>query len=963
MASHCVICRSLDAFKIGLRAAERRNERCLAEAQYPEAMLGGRPGLLSVLIGRSAELDRLAALADTVDGGQAPAIAIVGGEAGVGKTRLVSELIARLKEGTAVYAGQADAGSFGRPFELLLDSLDANRANRDERVALLADRDRPTEERLRLGLDIVHDLTSRAPSVLVFDDLHWADAESVALFERLAEHGTGPRLLVGTYRPDALNRRHPVSELLPRLGRRHAVTHIHLGRLSVGDVGSFLAAVYGRMPSYRVIEALHARTGGNPFFLEELLAAAREDDPDKLMSQALPWSLGELVRSQLSDLTAEQRRVVETAAVLGRRVSFDILAVVSGYREDEQLIPILRHLVGQGLLVEAETDIFSFRHALAREAIESDLLGRERRRLHQAALDALRAAGSDDAAAIAHHAHGAGRFGEMVAAARQGARQSLDSGSTYQALQLAELGLSGVGDDPVLLKLAGRAAWLAGLLPEALVHAERRLAVARQAGDLAAQSGALRLVCRLGDDLGDEEVTAASTAELSALVEELDDGAERGKALATLAQIRMLHDDVEGATAWADRAIDLAQRLGLPEVRVRAQIEKGSAFVGSSTRATEGVALLRQGVDEAAAQGQWVIVARGLYNLVRGEYYRPDAVEARVLLARMREVAERVGFVLVAGSYWDGLAEVAEWEGDLGAALAHVEEAVRSQRSLQSAKGGWFWAHAAGLALEAGEVDRADAFFTAVDPEVGSRALWWCGLGLHIAARRGDFDGIRQYADAVTAAAIERGSTDTPLVHDVVRAMLLAGVGPDDVRAFFDGMPIGFGYPAPDEDPYQQLVEAQLLEAAGSHERSLDSYQGAIAHAATWLRPAALGTAHVGAGRCLVALGRFEEAKEHVAVATSLLARWGGTRLEELASLQRRLGGGIPVDGPAELTSREREVAALLAEGLTNGEIGTRLFISPKTASVHVSNILAKLGMTSRSEIAAYAVRSGLVDR
>src|SRR6476660_189713 len=184
------------------------------------------------------------------------------------------------------------------------------------------------------------------------------------------------------------------------------------------------------------------------------------------MSQPLPWSLGELVRSQLGDLTTEQRCVLETAAVLGRRVGFDILATVSGYAEDE-LIPILRHLVARGLLVEAEADAFSFRHALAREAIESDLLGRERRRLHQAALDALRDMGSDDFTAIAHHAHGAGQFDDMLAAAREGARRSLHAGSTYQALQLAELGLSEAGDDSELLDLASRAAWLSGLLGDA----------------------------------------------------------------------------------------------------------------------------------------------------------------------------------------------------------------------------------------------------------------------------------------------------------------------------------------------------------------------------------------------------------------------------------------------------------------------------------------------------------------
>src|SRR6478736_9604226 len=192
-------------------------------------MLVGRPGLSPVMVGRAAEIERLGRL---LEGGPAPAIALVGGEAGVGKTRLVRELIARLPEGTAVHAGQADPGSLGRPFELLLDALDVGRASTDERIAVLADRDLATEERLRIAAEVVRDLTSRTPSVLVFDDLHWADSESVALFERLAEPGSGPRLLVGTYRPDALHRRPPTAELVPRLERRHAVTHVHLERLS-----------------------------------------------------------------------------------------------------------------------------------------------------------------------------------------------------------------------------------------------------------------------------------------------------------------------------------------------------------------------------------------------------------------------------------------------------------------------------------------------------------------------------------------------------------------------------------------------------------------------------------------------------------------------------------------------------------------------------------------------------------
>ena len=836
-------------------------------------------------------------------------------------------------------------------------------ARDDERVERLVDAERPADERVRLGLEIVRDLTQSVPSMVVFDDLHWADPESVALFERMAEPGSGPRLLVGTYRPDALHRRHPTAEMLPRLERRHAVTHLHLDRLSPLEVGAFLTAVYGREPSYRVIDALHSRTGGNPFFLEELLAAGSKDDPDALLSQELPWSLAELVHAQLDDLTAEQRRVLETAAVLGvTRVDFDLLSTVSG-NSDKELIPILRHLVARGLLVEGEADIFSFRHALVRETIEADLLGRERRHLHHAALDALREMDSHDFAAIAHHARGAGQFDDMVAAARQGALRSLTSGSSYQALQLAELGLSEMADDAELLAIASQAAWLNGLLLDARGLAGRSIEQARKAGDIEAESAALRLICRLNHDIGDGVATAESTAALAALVERLDEGVEQGMAFAVLTEMAMLVDDLDRANAWADRAVALAERLDLPEVRVRAEIERASALINQAELAEQTAAVLEVLVDEAEQLGQWVLVARGLNNLVRGDWYRPDADEARSLLLRMRDATERAGFDLFAGSYWDGLADLAEWEGDLGAALTYSEEALRAQRrSAGSTPVFWYRAHSAGLALEAGEVDRAEAIFDGVDASAGANAMWWRGLGLHIAALRHDEQGVRRHGGALIEIAAGRGGVDPQLVHDLVRAMLVGGLPVEEVQEVFDGLPSGFGHHTEQEDPYRMLAHAQLLEARGDFAAAVVAYEGAIARAGSQVRPAARGTAHVGAGRSLVALRRLDEAKEHAATAEALLARWGGTRVEELAALRRRLGGGESVAGPAELTPREREVAALLTEGLSNGEIATRLFISPKTASVHVSNILAKLSMTSRAEIAAYAVRAGLVD-
>ena len=149
--------------------------------------------------------------------------------------------------------------------------------------------------------------------------------------------------LIATYRPDELTSRLPGGEMLVRLERRRRVHQIHLERLDHAEVGAFVSAVYGRTVGTRVVDALRNRTGGNPFFLEEILAAAGDVEPEALAEQPLPWTLAEVVSAQLDGLSTDQRRVVETAAVLGSRAPFDVLAVLAGRSEDE-LIADLRSL-------------------------------------------------------------------------------------------------------------------------------------------------------------------------------------------------------------------------------------------------------------------------------------------------------------------------------------------------------------------------------------------------------------------------------------------------------------------------------------------------------------------------------------------------------------------------------------------------------------------------------------------
>ena len=323
------------------------------------------------MIGRDRELRELTRLAAA----GRPQVAIVAGEPGIGKTRLIQELLAGLPAEVVVLVGQAEPGSLARPYEVLLDAL-GDRPDVDEALLdSLTEPARSPVERLHAGLTLVNAQVGDRASVIVFEDLHWADSESATLFERIADQ-PGRRLLIGTYRPDEVTRRHPLAAMLGRLERRHSVTHVELERLAEADTAAMLAAVAGRPAPYRTVIAVHQRTGGNPFFLEELLRGHDGADLASLCEQPLPWSLTEVLRRQVDDLEPHEQRIVEAAAVLGHRVAFDLLAAVTGAGEDE-LIAALRDLVTRGVLVESGEDEFSFRHALVREAIAGQLLGRQ----------------------------------------------------------------------------------------------------------------------------------------------------------------------------------------------------------------------------------------------------------------------------------------------------------------------------------------------------------------------------------------------------------------------------------------------------------------------------------------------------------------------------------------------------------------------------------------------------------
>ena len=308
--------------------------------------------------------------------------------------------------------------------------------------------------------------------------------------------------LVATYRPEELTSRLPGGEMVVRLERRRHVHQVHLERLDHHEVAAFLAAVYGRPLGTAVVDALRNRTGGNPFFLEEILVSAGDVDPEALAAQPLPWTLSPSWSAGSSTgVSSDQRQVVEAAAVLGSRAPFDVLAILTG-RSEEQLIADLRSMVQRGLLVEEDDDRFSFRHELVRDAVEDQLLGRQRRRLHERALDVLRQSMGTDLADLARHAAGAGHYDEMVELARDGVGHYLDIGATHQALRLAVAALAESADDIELLTGATRAAWLIGAHGEAWGHAQRLLALTAGV-DGERRAAAVRLAVRIAHERSD----------------------------------------------------------------------------------------------------------------------------------------------------------------------------------------------------------------------------------------------------------------------------------------------------------------------------------------------------------------------------------------------------------------------------------------------------------------------------
>ncbi|WP_456285627.1 helix-turn-helix transcriptional regulator [Microbacterium sp. JZ70] len=933
-------------------------------------------------VGRESEHAQLVALFEAAERGE-PALALVSGEAGIGKSRLVSDLAAAVGGRARVLVGHCvDLGRVGEaytPFtaalRVLIADLGVDRVRElagpgaaalSGMAPALASEAEPTGQQPYEALAHLLETASREqPVVLVLEDVHWMDRASLGVLAYLARVSLDARLLVvATYRPEDIGRTHPARDLLGELARSRATTRVELGRLDREDVRALVGELTGTAVAGPQLDAIAARSDGVPFYLEELVAVEGCDD-----ERALPGGLRSLLLARYERLSDPARALARALSVGGLSVAHALLERVDGLDATAR-DAALREALDAGLLVLTD-DGYAFRHALVREAILEDALPGERERLHERYAEALEeraSSGARVAAAVAHHLASTRDAARAFPASIRAMQEARASSAYASAAQHAEQALAmwDAVPDPEStagmpwLELMGRAATylrnagetersiavsrsaLAACPPDSIHHVRltrnlaRALSNAARPGSIEAYRDALATVERIGGHeelrvdllislagrlmLAGERADARRLALEGAAVAErlgatalvsnamnvaglcLAHGGDLAAGWAELEQARQLAGDDRAARLryWVN-ASDLAQRAGDPERALElARLGMAEAQAYGLER-TSGTVLASNAADPLASLGRWDEV---------------DALIDRALAASPPSV--NVTYLAVVRA-WSLV-----WRGDLAAAAATLEP------------------HRAVLRSTAENEIQALLTVARVDMELaladGRPEVAWDAAA-----------GVR--AVPVERLALNSGNA-VPLAWSFARVARLAGrrgghaFGQEAGRLAERLIDQFAGWPT--HGVWSALTRAELADDEPSWRAAAAAAEGR--EAPVGLLPYALAQqvrARVEAGdragaRALVPSARAAARERGVlGVLRDLDA------LADEAGLQGRDGHADPV-----LTARELQVLELVAEGLSNGQIGQRLFISTKTVSVHVSAILRKLGAATRTEAA-----------
>jgi DNA-binding CsgD family transcriptional regulator/tetratricopeptide (TPR) repeat protein len=848
-------------------------------------------GKATELLERAAALSSLGQELEAVVRSRRGHVVLVGGEAGVGKTALLRRFRDELGDGIRVLWGACAPLFTPRPLGPLLDVAE----RLGGALAEAAAGDTPPPE---VAAAVADELRARTPTVFVLEDVHWADEATLDVLRLLARRvDTMPALVLASFRDDELDRDHPLRRVLGELATSGAASRLKVGRLSP-------AAVAELAEPYDVdVDELYETTGGNPFFVVEALAAGDDEIPDTVRDAVL---------SRAARLGSPATRLLEAVAICPSGAELWLLEALAGDAIDR-----LDDCLASGMLDADATDI-SFRHELARLAVEEAIGPRRKVALHRKALAALTApaVGAPDPARLAHHAEAAGDGAAVLRFAREAGHRAEARGAHREAAaQYARALRFGTGlttaERAELLERRSRAAYLTDQSGEAIAALEDAVALRQELRDTLAEGDDLR---RLGEILwcpGRTREARRRASEAVDLLETLPPGRELALAYGVLASRYAAADRFEEALAWGTCALDLAERLGDGQIRVHSL-----ATIGACELDGGGFAKLEQSLALAQATGLAEEAAR-VFVILAGA-----AVERR-----LHDAAERY------------LSEGLAWCGDRGFELFRMYLlAYRGRSWLDQGR----WTEAADAAAAVLRLRRTSA-------TPGIVALTTLGL---VRTRRGD-PGRHELLDDAWRLAEPTG--------ELARLAPVAAARAE--AAWLDG----------DLDGVADATESALALAV--QRRSARR----VAELAAWRRRAGLETplpAWAAAepwAACpyeeALALAD-EDAEAPLRRALDELQRAGAQPATTIVTRRlRELGArGVPRgprrrtrENPFGLTSRQLEVLALLADGRRNAEIADRLVLSERTVDHHVGAILRKLEARTRGEAGATAIRLGLV--
>lgn len=891
-------------------------------------------------------------------------------------------------------------------------------------LAPLADGDvtgDPHAERRRLFHAIYQALRPAADRthILVLEDLHWSDQVSQDLLLSLARAIEGDRLLIiGTFRTDEMHRLHPLAALIARLTRDRRYHELRLGPLSRPELAELLAITIGHHPQPELLAALYERTEGNPFFAEEVIEALLADGEPapgasarQLSTTSIPLSIKDSILRRVADLDEPTTAILRAAAVIGRRFDFELLLRLTGL-EEAALLRALAVLVERQLIVEEPTgpeDRYRFRHELIRAALYEEMLRRERRLRHLEVLRALEQLHAPDAGPVvdqlAYHALQARALPEAARYSRKAAERAARVHAYREALGHYEAALESgeqagqldTRERAELLARLGNSAYLIGDPRRAAGFWREALPLYEAGGERRRAADLLRWLGRSAWDTGKPDEAFELTHAALARLEGEEPCRELAMAYSALSHLYMFQIHIHGGKpdaaasciAWGEQALAMAEALGDDSVITHALNNIGVALVDSG-RPEQGLARLEQSLAIALRADLPADAVRAYINL-GGKLSKVGRRQECLKLQREGYAfAARLGYIRGSGKLLVSICynelEAGEWdqlELDLGAALRADRVGSQEERTQLQ------YIHA-NLLLERGRAAEARSLLeellsaTGDDPEASFMIE---ELLVMVYLELGEQGQAMALADTLLArllAAAGPTATLADLAQQCfkliapIEAYLVAGRHADALAI------IAALTTAAAQTSEPSLEQALATELRGLASLSTDPAEAAALLADARARYHALGCvphtvrAHRRRAQALLQLGTpaaraqaQAELRTAHAIAEPLHYSY---ELSQIAALEQQLApprparslaaagsGAISARSLDALTPREREVLALVTRGLSNRAIAAALVISEKTAEVHVRNILGKLGFSSRTQAATFAVEHGLV--